>query len=111
MKEQTNYSNFSDLDIRVGKVVGVEDAKTTKPTYRISVDFGDEVGVKVSCGAYRNYAKEELMDQQVIGIINIGVKQMGPEVSEFLLLGVKGLQGETIFLRPERNVELGEEVF
>lgn len=111
MKEQVNYSNFSDLDIRVGRVVGVEDAKTTKPTYKISVDFGGEIGIKVSCGAYRNYEKDYLVGQQVVAVTNLGVKQMGPEVSEVLILGVKNDLGETIFLRPERDVQLGEEVF
>lgn len=111
MKDITNYTSFSNLDIRVGKIVKVEDAETKKPTYRITVDFGDEIGTKVSCGAYRNYRKEDLIDKQVVGIVNLGAKQMGPEKSEILILGVPNEKGETIYLKPEQNVSLGIEVF
>jgi tRNA-binding protein len=111
MKPITDFSKFHDLDIRVGRVVNVEDSQTTKPTYRITVDFGTEVGIKKTCGAYRNYGKDDLLGKQVIGVLNLGTKQMGPEVSEFLMLGVPNHEGETIFLTAEREVELGVEVF
>ena len=110
MKNRTNYDNFSNLDIRVGKIVNIEDAQTKKPTYRITVDFGSEVGIKVSCGAYKNYPKESLMGKQVIGVVNLGTKQMGPEKSEALILGVPNEKGETIYLKPESDVSLGVEV-
>ena len=56
MKPTAGYSHFDALDIRVGRVIEVDDAATRKPTYRMTIDFGPEIGVKVSCGAYRNYA-------------------------------------------------------
>ena len=111
MKSLTEFKNFGALDIRVGKIVNVEDAQTKKPTYRISVDFGSEIGTRVSCGAYRNYSKEYLMGKQVIAVINLGTKQMGPEKSEVLILGVPNEKGETVFLTPESEVSLGAEVF
>lgn len=111
MKNQTSYDSFSNLDIRVGKIVNVEDAQTKKPTYRISVDFGSEIGVKVSCGAYKNYPKESLIDKLVIGVVNLGTKQMGPEKSEVLILGVPNDNGETVYIKPESDVSLGVEVF
>ena len=61
-----DYSSFEALDIRTGKIIKVEDSLSKKPTYRLTVDFGPEIGSKVSCGAYRNYAKEELMGKSVI---------------------------------------------
>ena len=111
MKNITSYENFSNLDIRVGRITNVEDAQTKKPTYRITVDFGSEIGTKVSCGAYRNYSKEDLIGKEVIGIVNLGTKQMGPEKSEVLILGVPNDKGETIYLKPESDVPLGVEVF
>lgn len=111
IKPQTDYANFAALDMRVGKIIKVEDAETKKPTYRMTVDFGPEIGTKISCGAYRNYAKEALIGRQVIGVINLGSRKMGPEVSEFLMLGVPGAAGETIHLMPEQNVALSVEVF
>ena len=110
-KDTTDYKNFEALDIRVGKVVNVENAETKKPTYRITVDFGPEVGTKVSCGAYRNYKKEEMAGTQVIAIINLGTKQMGPEKSECLILGVQNENKETVYLTPESNVPLGKQIF
>ncbi|MBZ5620324.1 MAG: protein secretion chaperonin CsaA [Acidobacteriia bacterium] len=110
-KSKASFSNFEALDIRVGRIVEVEDAATRKPTYRLRVDFGPEFGLRVSCGAFRNYTKEELIGRQVVGILNFGPKQMGPEVSEFLMLGVPGKNDATIFLTPESSVELGVAVF
>jgi len=111
MKVITEYSNFEALDPRVGRIIKVEDSQTKKPTYKITVDFGQEIGTKISCGAYRNYTKENLMGKLVVGIINFGVKKMGPEISEVLILGVPNEKNETIYLTPESEVPLGVEVF
>lgn len=111
MKNIASFEHFDALDIRVGKIVTAEDAHTKKPTYRITVDFGSEVGTKVSCGAYRNYAKEELVGKQVVAVLNLGTKQMGPEKSEVLILGVPNEKGETIYLTPQSEVSLGVRVF
>lgn len=111
VKPQADFSSFSALDIRVGKIIKVEDSGTQKPTYRLTVDFGPEVGVKVSCGAYRNYTKEELLQKQVIGVINFAPKKMGPETSEVLILGVSDEEGGTIYLAPQTGVSLGAKVF
>lgn len=107
----TDVRNFEVLDIRVGKIVRVEEAQTQKPTYRLTVDFGAEVGTKVSCGAYRNYSKELLIGRQVVSIVNFPPKKMGPETSEVLVLGVGNEKGETIYLTPESGVLLGTIVF
>jgi tRNA-binding protein len=111
MKPVASFANFEALDIRVGRIVGVEDAKTRKPTYRITVDFGPEIGMKVSCGAFRRYAREELLGKLVVAVINFGPKRMGPETSEVLMLGVPNRTDETIYLTPESEVQLGAEVF
>lgn len=111
MKDITNYSNLENLDIRVGTITKVEDANTKKPCYRLTIDFGPEIGPKVSCGAYRNYTNEELIGKQIIAVINLGVKNMGPEKSEVLVLGVKNEKGETIYLTPQAKVPLSSEVF
>ena len=110
-KPLADYGSFSALDIRVGEIVKVEDSATKKPTYRLTVDFGPEIGSKVSCGAYRNYPREDLVGKQVIGIVNFGAKKMGPETSEVLILGVPNSTGETIYLTPQAEVPLGVAVF
>lgn len=111
MKPTADYSHFEVLDIRVGRIVKVEDAATRKPTYRLTIDFGSEIGIKVSCGAYRNYASADLLGKQIIGIVNFAEKKMGPEVSQVLVLGVPNENGETIYLMPQTDVLPGAKVF
>jgi tRNA-binding protein len=111
LKQTADFAAFEALDIRLGRITKVEEAQTRKPTYRMTIDFGPEVGTKVSCGALRNYAPDFLLGQQVIAIVNLPPRRMGPEVSEVLVLGVPGASGETIFLRPEQHVALGACVF
>ena len=111
MKPQADYSSFESLDMRVGRIIKVEDSLSKKPAYRLTVDFGPEIGTKISCGAYRAYAKESLIGKQVIAIINFVPKKMGPEVSEALILGAADEKGEVKYLKPESDVSLGESVF
>jgi len=111
LKTTAEFAAFEALDIRLGRIIKVEDAQTRKPTYRITIDFGPQVGTKISCGAFRNYTPDFLVGQQVIAIVNLPARKMGPEVSEVLVLGVPGAGGETIFLRPEQPVGLGVAVF
>jgi tRNA-binding protein len=111
MKPIADYAHFEALDIRVGRVVKVEDARSRKPTYRLTIDFGAEIGVKVSCGAYRNYTPEALTGKAVIAVVNFPEKRMGPEVSQVLVLGVTNAADETIYLTPESAVPLGGPVF
>lgn len=110
-KPTADFTNFESLDIRVGRIIKVEDADTKKPTYRLTIDFGSDIGLKVSCGAYRNYEKDELMGKLIIGVINFAPKKMGPEVSEVLVLGVPNEKHETIYLTPQSDVALGISVF
>jgi len=79
IKPTADFGNFDALDIRAGRIVRVEDAQTRKPTYKLTIDFGPEIGTKVSCGAYRNYAKNALLGKMVICVLNFGVKKMGPD--------------------------------
>lgn len=111
MKAKTDFSNFAALDMRVGKIVSVADSKSKKPTYKIIVDFGNEIGKKTTIGAYKNYPKDALVGKLVVGLINAGEKRMGEEVSEFLMLGVANKKHETIYLTVESEVDLGAPVF
>jgi tRNA-binding protein len=111
IKPVADFSHFDALDIRVGRIVKVEDAQTKKPTYRMTIDFGGEIGTRVSCGAYRSYPKEALIGRQVLAVINFAARKMGPEVSEVLVLGVPNENGETVYVTPQHEVELGVSLF
>ena len=110
MKPQAEYADFDALDIRIGRIVSAEPATTRKPTYRITVDFGAEIGTRVSCGGYTHYAAESLPGRRVAAVMNLGTKRMGPEISEVLILGANNEAGQTILLEPEAEVPPGAPV-
>jgi tRNA-binding protein len=105
--------DFQKLDIRTGRIIGVEDCSgVKKEIYKLKIDFGDEIGIKISCaGVKENYTKENLIGRLILGIINLPPRQMGPETSEVLVLGVSDKDGYCILLQPEQSVDLGSKVF
>jgi len=111
MKELASFESFSSLDIRVGTIVNVENSKTSKPTWKMTIDFGEQIGTKISCGAYKNYESTSLVGTQVICVINLGTMKMGPEKSEVLVLGVASENGGTIPLTTHQHVSNGEAIF
>jgi tRNA-binding protein len=107
------FEDFLSLDIRVGKIVKVEDfPEARKPLYKITADFGKEIGIKHSAvGATHNYTKEDLQDKQILGLVNMPPKKIGPFFSEFLTLGVSDDEGKCIFIVPDKNVSLGAKLY
>ena len=105
------FNDFEKVDMRIGKVVTVEPSLARKPTYRFTLDFGPEIGIKKSCAALTNYPAQELLGQYVVAVVNFPPKKMGPETSEVLILGVPSRDGQVIRLMPERGVEPGVRVF
>ncbi|MEJ2410184.1 MAG: tRNA-binding protein [Novosphingobium sp.] len=111
-KPETDYSQFAALDIRVGTILRVAPAETRKPTWRMHIDFGPEIGERVSCGAYTNYRAEEMVGKRVIAVVNFPPRRMGPETSEVLVLGVAAPDGNgTIFLTIDKDAPDGSETF
>jgi tRNA-binding protein len=102
---------FFDLDIRVGKIFKVEDfEEAIKPAYKLEIDFGEAIGVKKSSAQITNYSKEDLLDRKVISVINLGEKQVGPFISQCLVLGSITKNNKVLLLSPEPNAELGEKI-
>lgn len=107
------YQDFEKVDIRVGEVVGVEDfPQARKPAYKLTIDFGAEVGTKKSSvQVTKHYTKEELMGKQIIGVVNFPLKQIGPFISEVLTLGVPDENGDVVLLSPTKKVPKGGKMF
>lgn len=83
------YDDFAKIDMRVGKVISVEDfPQALKPAYKLTIDFGS-LGIKKSSAQITNYKKEELIGRQVVCVVNFSPKQIGPFVSEVLTLGAE----------------------
>ena len=97
--------DFQKIDVRVGKIVSVQvfpEAK--KPSYKLTIDFGPEIGVKKSSAQLvSRYTKEELIGKKVLGIVNLPTRQIGPFLSEVLTLGVPDSDGECILVIPEND--------
>jgi tRNA-binding protein len=102
---------FFDLDIRVGKIIKVEDfEEAIKPAYKLEIDFGEAIGLKKSSAQITNYSKEDLLDRKVISVINLGEKQVGPFISQCLVLGSITKNNDVLLLSPEPNADLGEKI-
>jgi tRNA-binding protein len=101
------------IDIRVGKIIAVEDfPEARKPAYKLTIDFGPEIGMKRSSAQLvANYKQNELMGKLVLGVVNFPPRQIGPFVSEVLTLGVPDEKGEVVLIEPDRNVPLGGRLY
>lgn len=113
IKPQISFEDFEKVDIRVGRVTKVEDfPEARKPLYKITADFGGEIGVKRSAiGATHLYQKKDLDGKLVLGLLNMPPKQIGPFTSEFLTLGVSDEEGRCILVVPDKEVQLGAKLY
>lgn len=108
-----NYSDFEKVDIRVGKVLKVEDfPEARKPAYKLTIDFGSEIGIKKSSVQIVDlYKKEELEGILVMGVVNFPPKQIGPFMSEVLTVGVANEEGQVVLVRPDKYAKIGSKLF
>jgi tRNA-binding protein len=103
------WAEFEAVDMRAGTIVAVEDfPEARKPAYKITVDFGPEIGMrKTSAQVKTLYTRDELLGRQVMGVVNFPPKQIGPVKSEFLLTGFYRDDGVVVLAVPERPVQNG----
>jgi tRNA-binding protein len=105
-----SFDDFMKVDIRVGTVLAVEPfPQARKPAWKLTVDFGSEVGVKRSSAQITvHYRPEDLVGRQVLGVVNFPPRQIGPFLSEVLVLGLHDAAGAVVIVAPERSVPNGE---
>jgi tRNA-binding protein len=102
---------FLALDLRVGRVVDVDDfPQARKPAYRLTVDFGPVVGHLRTSAQITNYAPDELSGRLVVGALNLGDKQIAGFTSQFLVLGALEADGTVRLLDVDADVEPGAPV-
>ena len=103
--------DFLKVDMRVGRVVSVEDfPEARKPAWKLEIDFGPELGVKRSSAQIKNYAREDLDGRLVVAVVNFPPRQIGPVRSEVLTIGASNEAGEVILLAPDADVPLGARI-
>ncbi len=100
------YDDFVKLDVRVGKIIAAEDfSEARKPAYKLSIDFGPEIGKKQSSvQVVKYYTKEELIGKLVLGVVNFPPRQIGSFLSEVLTLGVPDRDHECILIVPDKEM-------
>lgn len=121
--------DFQKIDVRVGKIIKVEDfPEARKPSYRLTIDFGEEIGIKHSSAQLVDpsivlgvdtefiecvdlYTKKELEGKLVLGVVNLDPRQIGPFVSEVLTLGVPNAEHRCILVVPNEKASLGAKLF
>jgi len=106
------FKEFQKIDIRIGKIVEVEDAETKKPMFKIKIDFG-EIGVKQTIAGIKGfYTKEELLNKKVAALVNLEPKMMGSALSECMVLAaVLGDDEKVVLLEPDKDIEIGAKVY
>lgn len=108
MQEIIQWSDFIKIDMRIGTIIEVDDfPKARKPAYQVRIDFGPEIGIKKSSAQItKRYAKEDLMQKQVVAVINFPKKQIADFMSECLILGaVEG--DDVVLLQPNFTIPNG----
>jgi tRNA-binding protein len=101
---ELSWDDFEKVDMRTGTIIDVSDfPKARKPAYRLTIDFGPEIGVKKSSAQITaHYTKEDLLQRQVIAVVNFPPKQIADFISECLVLGVYDENKDVILLKPDK---------
>jgi len=104
-----SFDDFLKIDIRTGTILKVDDfPEARKPAWKLTIDFGDEIGVKKSSAQITaHYTKEDLMGKQVLAVVNFPPRQIGPFMSEVLTLGLPDMDDEVVLLSPDQPVPNG----
>lgn len=103
------WNEFERTDMRVGTIIEVNDfPEARKPAYQLTIDFGAAIGIrKSSAQITKRYQKEDLVNRQIVAVVNFPRKQIGKFMSECLVLGAVGEEGDVILLAPDFKIENG----
>jgi tRNA-binding protein len=106
-----SFDDFLKLDMRVGRILDVEDFPEARvPAWKLTIDFGPEVGHKRSSAQITHYTREELAGRLVVGVVNFPPKRIAGFASEVLVLGAMDDEKGVVLLQPDDDVELGSRI-
>ncbi len=108
-----DFDDFMKVDIRVGQITKAEPfPEARKPAIKLWVDFGEKIGVKKSSAQITvHYKVGDLPGRKVMAVVNFPPRQIGPVMSEVLVLGVPDVDGEVVLLCPDKDVPIGGRMF
>jgi tRNA-binding protein len=109
MENDLAWQDFEKVEMRVGTIMKVNDfPEARKPAYQLSIDFGTAIGIlKTSAQITKRYCKEDLINRQIVAVVNFPKKQIGKFMSECLVLGAMGEEGDVILVAPDFKIENG----
>lgn len=103
------WEEFEKTEMRVGTITAAEAFREArKPAYKLTIDFGEAIGVRrTSAQITKRYTPDDLVGRQVVAVVNFPKKQIGKFMSECLVLGAVGQEGDVVLLAPDFQVENG----
>jgi tRNA-binding protein len=108
---EITWKQFEAVDMRVGRVVGVEEFPEARvPAWKLEIDFGPQIGRKHSSAQITDYAREDLEGRLVVAVVNFPPKRIGPFLSEVLVMGALDDAKGVVLLRPDEDVAPGDRI-
>lgn len=109
IKSEVTFDDFLKLDIRVGRIVEARPfEKARKPSYKLVVDMGPDIGIKNSSAQItEHYTPEELVDKQVLAVVNFPPRNIAGFISEILVMGTYS-EGGVVLITPDKHVQPGD---
>jgi tRNA-binding protein len=105
------FDQFLEVDMRIGRVTDVQEfPEARRPAWKLTIDFGPEIGVKRSSAQITHYTREQLQDSLVTAVVNFPPRQIGPFMSEVLVLGALDPERGVVLLRPDRGATPGARI-
>ena len=109
MDNNLTWTEFEKVAMHVGTIINVADfPEARKPAFQLTIDFGESIGIrKTSAQITKRYTKDDLLNRQIVAVVNFPKKQIGKFMSECLVLGAVGQEGDVILLAPDFKIENG----
>jgi methionine--tRNA ligase beta chain len=112
MSEEINFSDWEKIDLRVGKILKIEDIEGADKLYKLTVDLGREIGKRIVCaGIKQYYSKEDLEGKKIIIFVNLAPRKLKGITSQGMLLAAVDEENDKVILiSPEEDIEIGSRV-
>jgi tRNA-binding protein len=105
------FEDFQQLDMRVGRVLAVEEFPEARvPAWKLTIDFGPEIGTKRSSAQITHYPADALVGRLVVGVVNFPPRRIAGFASEVLVLGALDEEKGVVLLKPDEDVQPGDRI-